>query len=674
MTAVISPMTMGKNGPIIERTYHASHALQWARELWKNAVEAGASKVVYTTEWEAARDLGVYRRLVWDDGAGMSPQEIVKFMNVYGGGGKPIGAAHENYGVGAKTSLLPWNRNGLVILSLKDGVESMAVLRYDENSEQYGLVNWTFESGKTDVVASPGEYEGVDYSKVLESATYTIKGVKYEDVIHVKGHGTMFILLGNTGKEDTFQGDPNRAAAEATKYAVVEYLNLRIWEVDADSDIFSHEYGSYSSRSKWPTSHEQEQKRHGQARRVVGLLHSIYNMLVWDVKSEGVVAVNTADEECPATVHWFLEDLKPGKEKTDNEKPDISKPGVLSVLYANELYDQTTDGRVAHVVYGKFGVPLKEVRERLWLVIEPEPWDEATKRGVRPDESRSRLLMTAGQRYGSALPIDEWGADFQTKIPKEIQSALDAYLPTSEGASKDKVARLFARYADKWAVTRFLFRQDGTTNSRPVNTTRLKPVGGTSSGTESGTRNGDGKSSRGGRSGTDMVKTLGMLGDEDHSGDTEDPNGKPASPQTRRLDGPDAEWFPASEFADLSPDPRSIFAEFLDPSPKHPMGFIRLNREHPVFLRVLQDWANRQPGRDPAGLVMHVRDCYKLVAIAKVTHALSLRDTLKPERREYLLSPEALTTALLGLFAEEQVIAGSIGQVKKAAAPAGKGS
>ncbi len=71
-----------------------------------NALEAGATRTEYGIEWQAVENLGVYRRVIADNGSGMTAQELVRFFNTFGGGGKPIGGLHENYGVSAKTSLL----------------------------------------------------------------------------------------------------------------------------------------------------------------------------------------------------------------------------------------------------------------------------------------------------------------------------------------------------------------------------------------------------------------------------------------------------------------------------------------------------------------------------------------------------------------------------------------
>jgi hypothetical protein len=86
---------------LIERTYREGGTFQWVRETYLNAIEAAATKVEYGVEWQAVDSLAVYRRLIADNGHSMKPDEMVEFFNTFGGGGKPIGGEHENFGVGA---------------------------------------------------------------------------------------------------------------------------------------------------------------------------------------------------------------------------------------------------------------------------------------------------------------------------------------------------------------------------------------------------------------------------------------------------------------------------------------------------------------------------------------------------------------------------------------------
>src|SRR5262245_50405561 len=137
--ARIMPMKTSGTEHFIERTYREGGAYQWERETYVNANEAKASRVDYGIEWQAVEHLGVYRSLIADNGQGMADAELVEFFNTFGGGGKPIGGIHENFGVGAKTSLLPWNRYGLVVISWVDGEPSMIWVQHDAESGEYGL-------------------------------------------------------------------------------------------------------------------------------------------------------------------------------------------------------------------------------------------------------------------------------------------------------------------------------------------------------------------------------------------------------------------------------------------------------------------------------------------------------------------------------------------------------
>lgn len=124
---------------LIARTYRESHAFQWAREAWANSIEAGAQRLRFGIEWRAVENKGVYRRIILDDGCGLTPDEISTFLNNYGGGGKPTGGEHENFGIGFKSLVLPWNKYGVVIVTLKDGVTSMAWIKFNERKNAFGL-------------------------------------------------------------------------------------------------------------------------------------------------------------------------------------------------------------------------------------------------------------------------------------------------------------------------------------------------------------------------------------------------------------------------------------------------------------------------------------------------------------------------------------------------------
>ena len=54
----------------VNRMFEACGTYQWAREFFKNAVEANATKIEFGIEWQAVEQLGIYRRVVADNGCG----------------------------------------------------------------------------------------------------------------------------------------------------------------------------------------------------------------------------------------------------------------------------------------------------------------------------------------------------------------------------------------------------------------------------------------------------------------------------------------------------------------------------------------------------------------------------------------------------------------------------
>src|SRR5205807_6411669 len=109
---------------------------------------------------------------------------------------------HQNFGVGAKTSLLPWNKYGMVVISWVDGDASMIWVAKDPDTGEYGLKLEACD-GPDDITRMEGVYDpyddpvhGCDWSKVKPD--------------WIDKHGTVIVLLGNNPTAHTVQGDPGR--------------------------------------------------------------------------------------------------------------------------------------------------------------------------------------------------------------------------------------------------------------------------------------------------------------------------------------------------------------------------------------------------------------------------------------------------------------------------------
>jgi len=63
----IAPMGVGGVQHLIERAYREGSDLQYIRELFKNALEAGATQIEFGPEWRAVERGGPYRLMVADN-------------------------------------------------------------------------------------------------------------------------------------------------------------------------------------------------------------------------------------------------------------------------------------------------------------------------------------------------------------------------------------------------------------------------------------------------------------------------------------------------------------------------------------------------------------------------------------------------------------------------------
>lgn len=331
----IAPMSVSGVRHLVERAYRESGELQYLRELVVNALEAGAKRIEIGPEWTAVEREGVYRLMIADDGRGMGPEELLKFLNTFGGGGKPIGDAHENFGVGAKTSLLPWNHRGVVVLSWTESnpAGAMVWLMRDALSGEYGAMKFETADGSYEEVIVPSP----EWARVRPEWLET--------------NGTIVVCLGNAGAEDTFLGKTGTGDIKG----ISGYLNKRLWTIPEGVALYVQELRS-EKRPEWPRSLVEatgpagKPDRRWNRRQIRGAAHSVES-----VESEkgtlldkGTVQISDGTE-----IDWFL---------WDGERPAVHsyahKNGYIAALYRNELYD--TQHHPAH--YRSFGITQGAVR------------------------------------------------------------------------------------------------------------------------------------------------------------------------------------------------------------------------------------------------------------------------------------------------------------------------
>ena len=307
----------------VNRMFEACGNYQWAREFLKNSLEAGAKRVEFGIEWEAVSKFGVYRRMIADNGCGMSREELVRYFSTLGEGKKPIGGIHDNFGVGAKIAALPWNPDGLVVLSFKDGAASMIKIVLDPESGDYELVEFENEDHRRSCILDPTD-ESIDWQDEINWGMVAPEWTRE--------HGTVVVLMGNDEMPDTVLG--NIHANEADIKGLSVYLNTRFWDL-APYEIFVVELRS-ERKNSWPSGpNDRDDRRRPNNRRIMGAHHFVEHVRAEDgaLASKGTILL---DQE-RVIADWYL---------WKGERPAIhsyaKKQGYVAIRYGNELFELTT--------------------------------------------------------------------------------------------------------------------------------------------------------------------------------------------------------------------------------------------------------------------------------------------------------------------------------------------
>jgi hypothetical protein len=617
-SARILPMKTAGTEHFIDRTYREGGTYQWVRETLVNAIEADATRIEYGVEWQAVENQGMYRRVIADDGQGMTGPELVEFFNTFGGGGKPIGGLHENFGVGAKTSLLPWNQYGLVVISWVDGQSSMIWVRHDAETGEYGLRLEQTEDPETgffslDEVYRPyaDEEHGCNWSAVKPD--------------WIDDHGTVLILLGNDAIDDTVLGDPGRAEQDIK--GISSYLNRRLWEVPDGVQIAVDELHT-QDRLSWPDSAS------GTAMRTIRGARHFIEYPVEAFKAGRLVARGSVDLSDGTAVDWYL---------WDGPRPQVGSyaalGGYIGALYRNELYDVS----LHPATFRSFGISESAVRSRVWLIVRPPEASEGTKQfGVFPRADRNALHILGGPNAGGPLPMNEWGSEFADKMPPEILAAIKLARANGEGTITDSTwrDRLADRFGSRWRIPRLRGRRGGpltvTPTSggtkparravRPIVRKRQAPAGAGGS---------TGQMNTGRLPGFEEAKSSSVAG---------------AIPHYRRVGADDVET--------------GMLAAWQPNDPEYPEGVVLLNVEHPVLVEQIEFFQTQYPDHYSDAIAENVIAAYGEIAVAKVAHSEHLKG-LHPSSviEQQFRSGSALTMSLLGLISEEAVIAPRLGKL-----------
>ncbi|HEY8021329.1 MAG TPA: ATP-binding protein [Thermoanaerobaculia bacterium] len=590
----------------VNRMFEACGNYQWARELLRNSLEAQARRIEFGIDWQAVRRERVWRRTVADDGGGMDRRELLRFFSTLGEGAKRIGGIHENFGVGAKIATLPWNPEGVVVLSYKHGKGAMIWIALDEASGDYELVEFETETGKCCVVP-PGVVDGYDWAAVKPE--------------WIGEHGTVVALLGSREQPHTVLG--NVQGGEKGIKGLSVYLNSRFWDL-TQVEVRVEELRR--AELPPPSAEMEELKRARSPRVVLGARHYLTDVTAkaGRLRAGGVIPLAKGR----VAAEWYL---------WEGERPAIEthakRGGYLAVRYGDELFQITS--HKAHFRW--FGVIENQVQQNLTIVLEPQHYRPREGRwGVHPDQSRNRLIFTGDGEKGVEIPLSDWGLEFAQRMPAPILEAIRRARGGATGSIEDEEyrRRLQDRFGSRWTV-KLPVAASLPADAAPSATLTAGEVevGAEPEEHEEGRRRRRAKAAR----------TLARRARPEGA--------DPARERQARVDVPRYRLSHAEEFEE--PWHLALWA------PHDPDGpTVLVNVDSPILQEIVEHHQEQYPDVYADEVAATIRQVFGEIAACKVAHAQKLTREIPEEEldRDYR-SEQALTVALMGLLAEETVIA-----------------
>jgi hypothetical protein len=645
-------MSVGSLKPIVDRTGAESSSFQFVREAYENAREARATKVRIRWEQGASR-LRIYRCEIADDGESMTRHQLPAFINKFGGGGKPIGGQHENFGVGLKSSSLPWNHHGILVVARRDDETNLIHLHLDGNENEYGLRQWETEDQKgdielTEVLTIAVKVDGV-WTPTCDRDLEPVKGTRVRDLLDAllhDDHGTVVILCGNDGTENTFLAEgAGGEMGQAGHTEIATFLSRRYWELPTPVVVNEPRSGEID---KWPTSPDEFAQSHInvagnvvykiKSRNPLGLgafLNEGGERGAKKPESKGTVTLSDGTK-----VHWFL--LPEGQTYDGKGAGGVYWNPSVAVKYRGEVYPSGGNQRQR---LRDFGISRKPVIERCTLILEPRENNGGP--GVYPDSSRSRLLWTGG----TYLPWSKWAGDFAGKLPAEIQEALAkataelGRLDDDDDLNDNQKRRLKAlasRLRSSW-------RRRARSSDKAE---RVKIVRVSIAGSGSAKRGGGGGGGAGGSGGTRSPRRS-TEGDEPRYVDDENGEATPTVEVKKPDQIPECRWLKVTDFDDQHHAARWNEREFV----------VEANEGCPIYDESIDYWSGQFPSVDQNDIAKAVRKVYGFKLRGVVAHMLTAkrRGTITTDDLDKALSPLSLTTAVAGFIVEDIALAGDIG-------------
>jgi hypothetical protein len=503
----------------------------------------------------------------------------------------------------------------------------MIQIELDPDSAEYELVEFETERGTTYVI-NPAE---IAWGKGVNWGTVAPEWARQD--------GTTIVLLGSEEASDTIIGNP-KAGENAIKGLSV-YLNSRFWNL-TDVDVVVAELRS-ERKAQWPTDpQDRDDARRPNNRRIMGAKHYLADIQAKDGKlaASGVVPL----DQNRVQVHWYL---------WEGDRPAVhsyaKKPGYIAVKYKDELFELTN--HKAHFRW--FGVADAKVQQNLFIILEPHLFDpQVGMWGVHPDQSRNRLIFTGNGEKGAAIPLPDWGYEFSENMPDAIREAIRQARGETPSTLQDEEyrKRLQDKFGTRWVTTQLVQRtQKSETDEDPVSVTPTNETVQVLERDQVGIRPRKPRRRR-------RIHVL-------HLRAIAGGNGQGVERQVA-VDVPRFHYVGKDQF-----DEAWHLASWVPADPDGPTVY--MNLDSPILLEAIKHHQEQYPDVYSQEVEEIVKNTYGEVAVCKIAHSQKLAKHVPEQELDATYRCEAaLTIALMGLLAEESLIAQRLGRLgrKKSAA------
>ncbi len=374
---------------IVDMLYRSTPAYMYVRELFQNELDA-----IYR-RWDKELDItgqsdftGIIRiepdandpkkLCFWGDGIGMTfnqvTEHLAKLVNsgnaahVAKNLGEPVSPS--NFGIGAKTSALPENPQGMVYRTLPFG-ESEGIefsLWKNPNTFLYEIKAW--RNG-----------DKIEHYRKLATKDFA-------EPIQKRGSGACATLLGNSLDEDTFAKAENlltrQVGNEQSRKGIAYFLNSRYFTLPASGLDVQVAERHEDQTVYWQT--------------IIG--QKAY--LNCHALQSGVLPIKAAGLEVWA--HWWIL-----SETALEDSESFNGLGHVGLLWKNELYYNPNESqRMQRLQLNSFGIHFGE--EHVVIYIEP-----CNPELVDSHPSRTRLMHKLRE-----LNATDFGEQFSHNLPKEL--------------------------------------------------------------------------------------------------------------------------------------------------------------------------------------------------------------------------------------------------------------